>query len=76
MGYLKGAFMNIKANNCREMTEKTIEEINAGIELAKEKDFSLGQVKALNLGNIVMILGAIAHSLAVIADTLDERRGK
>lgn len=68
--------MNIRANNCYEMTNKVIEDLNAGIKLAKENDFDTEQVKALNLGNIVMILGAIAHSLAVIADTLEERMGK
>ena len=68
--------MNVKANSCYEMTNKVIEDLNAGLKLAKENDFDTEQVKALNLGNIVMILGAIAHSLAEIADKLDERGAK
>lgn len=68
--------MNVKANSCYEMTNKVIEDLNAGLKLAKEENFDTEQVKALNLGNIVMILGAIAHSLATIADALEERGGK
>lgn len=68
--------MNVKAKSCYEMTNQVISAMNDDIKLAKENNFNTEQVKALNLGNIVAILGAIAHSLATIADALEERRGK
>jgi len=62
--------MRIKAKNCKEVTEKAIDSINNSIEVAKTKDFTTAQVNALNTGNIVQILGAIANSLAEIADSM------
>ena len=64
--------MKIKANNCKEVTEKAIESINDSIAVAKAKGFTTEQVNALNTGNIVQLLGAIAHSLAEIADSMKE----
>lgn len=57
-------------------TDNTIEAIkkcNESIEVAKRNDFDTEQVKALNLGNLVTILSAIAVSLGAIADKLDKR---
>ena len=68
--------MKIKASNCHEVTEKVIESVNDAIATAKEKGFTTEQVNALNTGNIVQLLGAIAHSLAEIADSMNEQGGK
>ena len=62
--------MKIKASNCHEVTEKVIESVNDAIAVAKENGFTTEQVNALNTGNIVQLLGAIAHSLAEIADSM------
>ena len=64
--------MNIKANNCKEMTEKAIDSINENIKFAKSNGFTIEQVNTLNTGNIAQILGAIANSLAIIADSLEK----
>lgn len=68
--------MKVDARDCHEMTEKVIESVNASIAIAKEKGFTTEQVIALNTGNIVQILGAIAHSLASIADSLKKGEGQ
>lgn len=63
--------MKIKASNCHEVTEKVIESVNDAIATAKENGFKTEeQVNALNTGNIVQLLGAIAYSLAEIADSM------
>lgn len=62
--------MKVKASNCYEVTEKAIESVNDAIATAKEKGFTTEQINALNTGNIVQLLGAIAHSLAEIADNM------
>lgn len=64
--------MNIQAHDCKEMTTRAIESINEAIKLSKGQNFSPEQVNALNTGNIALILGAIANSLAVIADNLEK----
>lgn len=72
-GYTSELIMKIQAIDCREMTNKAIDSINEAIKIAKEHDPTPEQVNALNTGNIVQILGAIANSLAVIADNLEKR---
>ena len=65
--------MKIKASNCHEITEKTIESVNDAIAKVKENGFTTDEhIIALNTGNIVQLLGAIAHSLAEIADSMKE----
>ena len=63
--------MQIKAKNCSDMVNHAIKSINDTIKFARENDFTTEQVETLNTGNIVTILGAIAQSLAVIADNLE-----
>lgn len=66
--------MKVRASNCHELTEKAIDSVNEAIAIAKEKGFTTEQVNALNTGNIVQLLGAIAHSLSVIADIMKEEK--
>lgn len=64
--------MQVKAKNCSDMVNHVIDNINDLIKYARENDFTTEQVEALNTGNIVTILGAIAISLASIADSLED----
>ena len=72
--------MIISCSNQQELVEKTIDQVNSAIKTASEKGFSIQQVEALNGGNIVMLLGAIATILATIADLMiaetDEKKEK
>lgn len=68
--------MKIKARNCHEVTEKAIESVNDAIAIAKGNDLTPEQINALNTGNIVQLLGAIAHSLADIADSMKGGTGE
>lgn len=64
--------MIVKASNCREMTEKAIDSINENLNYAKNNGFTLEQLNALNMQNLVQIMSAIANSLAAIADNLEK----
>ena len=72
--------MIISCYNQQELVEKTIEQVNSAIKTASEKGFSIEQVEALNGGNMIMLLGAIATTLATIADLMiaeaDEKKKK
>lgn len=66
--------MKLSCKSCCDMTEKAVDNINNGIELAKANNFDTEQIKALNLGNITSILACISYSLAIIADKLTEKQ--
>ena len=63
--------MKIYADNNKDMTNQAIDSINEAIKIANDKGFTTEKVIALNTGNLVQILGAIANSLASIADSLE-----
>ena len=66
--------MKKKFNSCFSMTEDVVKQINDNIQYAKDNDFDVERVKALNSGSTTQILTSIAYSLSIIADILTEVR--
>lgn len=64
--------MYIESKNYKDMTAKVIDKTNSIVDYARESNFTTEQVNAMNTGNIVTMLGAIAQTLAAIADKLEE----
>ena len=58
----------------KENTIEAVKRCNEAIAFAKHNNFDTKQIKALNVGNIVTMLSAIAVSLADIADALTEEK--